>query len=113
MGDNGGMTDPTGTWEVEVVTPFGSQQLQLELVTEGSAVTGTASVGSTSVPIRDGRASGDELAFEVDVTDPMELTLAVKLTIDGDSLSGKAKAKGKLLPSARVTGTRVTGARTG
>ena len=100
------MTDPTGTWEVEVVTPFGSQQLQLDLVTTGSTVTGTASVGSTSVPIRDGRIVGDQLTFEADVTDPMELTLAVKLTIDGDDLSGKAKAKGKLFPSAKVTGTR-------
>lgn len=100
------MTDPTGTWEVEVVTPFGSQQLQLELATKGSSVTGTASLGSTKVPIRDGRITGEQLGFEVDVTDPMELTLAVKLTIAGDTLSGKAKAKGKLLPSAKVTGTR-------
>ena len=45
-----------------------------------------------------GASTGDQLTFEVDVTDPMELTLAAKLTIDGDTLSGKAKAKGKLLP---------------
>jgi len=101
------MTDPSGTWEVEVVTPFGSQGLQLELETKGSAVTGTASLGSTRVPIRDGRMAGEHLSFDVDVTDPMELTLAVKLTIDGDTLGGKAKAKGKLLPSAKVTGRRV------
>ncbi len=101
------MTDPTGTWKVEVVTPFGSQQLQLDLEANGPAVTGTASLGSTRVPIRDGRLAGEQLTFEVDVTDPMELTLAVRLTIDGDTLTGKAKAKGKLLPSAKVTGTRV------
>ena len=89
------------------MTPFGSQQLQLELEAKGPAVTGTASLGSTRVPIRDGRLAGDQLSFEVDVTDPMELTLAVKLTIAGDTLSGKAKAKGKLLPSAKVSGTRV------
>lgn len=100
------MADPSGTWNLDVVTPFGSQALQLELVAKGPAVTGTASLGSTSVPIRDGRFTGDALTFEVDVTEPMELTLAVKLAIDGDSLSGKAKAKGKLLPSAKVTGTR-------
>jgi hypothetical protein len=100
------MTDPAGTWDLDVVTPFGSQQLQLELATDGAAVTGTASLGSTSVPIRNGRLAGELLTFEVDVTDPMELTLAVKLTLDGDSLTGKAKAKGKLLPSAKVTGTR-------
>ncbi len=101
------MADPSGTWSVEVVTPFGSQHLQLELEAKGPAVTGTASLGSTRVPIRDGRIAGDQLTFEVDVTDPMELTLAVKLTIDGDALSGKAKARGKLLPSAKVTGRRV------
>ena len=106
MGDNGRMTDPAGTWEVEVVTPFGAQRLQLDLTAHGSAVTGAASLGSTSVPIRNGRVAGADLTFEVDVTDPMELTLAVKLTIHGDTLSGKAKAKGKLLPSAKVTGTR-------
>jgi hypothetical protein len=100
------MADPSGTWSVEVVTPFGSQHLQLELGAKGSDVTGSASLGSTSVPIRDGRIAGDQLTFEVDVTDPMELTLAVKLTIDGDALSGKAKARGKLLPSAKVTGRR-------
>jgi hypothetical protein len=100
------MADPSGTWDLDVVTPFGSQALQLELETKGSAVIGTASLGSTSVPIRSGRMAGDALTFEVDVTEPMELTLAVKLTIDGDTLSGKAKAKGKLLPSAKVTGTR-------
>jgi aerobic carbon-monoxide dehydrogenase large subunit len=101
------MADPTGTWEVEVVTPFGSQWLQLELEANGAAVTGSASLGSTSVPIRDGRVAGADLTFEVDVTDPMALTLAVKLTIHGDALSGKARAKGKLLPSAKVTGRRV------
>jgi hypothetical protein len=100
------MTDPAGTWEVEVDTPFGSQQLQLELETTGSALTGSASLGSTKVPIRNGRLAGEHLSFEVDVTDPMQLTLAVKLTVDGDTLTGKAKAKGKLLPSAKVTGTR-------
>ena len=100
------MADATGTWNLDVVTPFGSQALQLELTAKGSAVTGSASLGSTSVPIRDGKLAGDQLTFEVDVSEPMELTLAVKLTIDGDSLSGKAKAKGKLLPSAKVTGAR-------
>jgi hypothetical protein len=101
------MTDPTGTWDLDVVTPFGSQRLQLALATDGSTVTGTASLGSTSVPIRDGLLAGERLTFEVDVTDPMELTLAVKLTIDGETLTGKAKAKGKLLPSAKVTGRRL------
>ncbi len=100
------MADPTGTWEVEVVTPFGSQALQLALTATASGVTGTAFVGSTSIPIREGRIAGEQLSFEVDLTDPMELTLAVQLTIDGDTLSGRAKAKGKLLPSAKVTGTR-------
>jgi hypothetical protein len=93
-------------WNVEVATPFGSQRLELELAAEGAAVTGSASLGSTRVPIRAGRIAGDQLTFEVDTTEPMELTLAVKLTIDGDALSGKAKAKGKLLPSAKVTGQR-------
>jgi autotransporter translocation and assembly factor TamB len=100
------MATATGTWNLEAVTPFGSQALRLELTESGAAVTGTASVGSTSAPLRDGRLVGDQLTFEIDVTDPMELTLAAKLTIDGDSLSGKAKAKGKLFPSAKVTGTR-------
>ncbi len=100
------MTDPSGTWDVDVVTPFGSQRLRLELAAKGPALTGTASLGSTRVPIRDGQVAGERLTFEVDVTDPMQLTLAVKLTIDGDALSGKAKAKGKLLPSAKVTGAR-------
>jgi hypothetical protein len=100
------MADADGTWNLDVVTPFGSQALRLELVTRGATVTGAASLGSTRVPIRDGRLAGEQLTFEVDVTEPMELTLAVKLTIDGDTLSGKAKAKGKLLPSAKVTGTR-------
>jgi hypothetical protein len=101
------MADVTGTWNLDVVTPFGAQALRLELTAGGSAVTGAASLGATSVPIRDGRVSGDQLTFEVDITEPTELTLAVKLTIDGDTLTGKAKAKGKLLPSAKVTGTRV------
>ncbi|MEO5922094.1 MAG: hypothetical protein ABIQ01_13220 [Pseudolysinimonas sp.] len=100
------MADPTGTWDLDVVTPFGSQALQLKLETKGTAVTGSASLGSTSVPIRDGRIAGDQLTFEVDVTEPMQLTLGVKLTLDGDTLTGKAKAQGKLLPSAKVTGTR-------
>jgi hypothetical protein len=92
---------------VDAVTPFGSQQLRLELVAKGTDVTGTASVGARRVPIRDGHIDGDRLTFEIDVTDPMEVTLAAKLNVDGDTLSGKARAKGKLLPAARVTGTRV------
>lgn len=100
------MADVTGTWNLEAVTPFGTQALQLEVTVKGSAVTGTASVGSTSVALRDGKLAGDVLTFEIDVTDPMELTLAAKLTVDGDTMSGKAKAKGKLFPAAKVSGTR-------
>ena len=36
------MTDASGTWDLEAVTPFGSQALRLELAATGSAVTGTA-----------------------------------------------------------------------
>jgi hypothetical protein len=60
-----------------------------------------------TVDILDAAADGDRLTWILKTTTPMKLTLKFDVTVDGDTMTGTAKAG--ILPSSKVHGTRVSG----
>jgi len=93
-----------GTWKITIQTPMGAQESTIELVSDGSALTGTQSGNGESGPIYGGSADGDSATWKVDITNPMSLTVTFKAKVSGDSISGSASAG--LFPSAPFSGSR-------
>ena len=94
-----------GTWQITLKTPMGEQSSTLELASDGSSLTGTQSGNGESGPIYDASVDGNTASWKVDITKPMSLTVAFSATVDGDTISGSAKAG--MLMRASFTGTRV------
>lgn len=98
------MTNVDGTWEIVIATPFGRQEVTLQLATEGSGVTGTAQSGADLVEVQNGALDGDVLTFSVDLKKPFPTTVTYTLTFDGDAITGSAKAGP--FPTSKVSGNR-------
>lgn len=98
------MSDITGTWDATVSTPMGAQQFTLDLTVDGDAVQGTATRENDTMPLHDGHLHEGTAVFHVPMEHPMKLTLEFTVTVDGDALTGRAKAG--FLPSFDVTATR-------
>lgn len=93
-----------GTWKITVNTPMGPQATTLSLSSEGSTLTGEQSADGSTTPIYDGSIDGDEVRWKVDVTKPMALTVSFRGKIEGDTISGKAKAG--MFPAMAFDGAR-------
>jgi hypothetical protein len=97
------MSNPSGTWNVTVSTPFGPQQLTIDLKVVGEKVSGTATHPSGSMTFDGGTYTDDKVKFRVSLTAPITTELKVSAKADGDTLTGNAKA-GML--SFSLAGTR-------
>ena len=97
------MSNPSGTWNVTVATPFGDQDLKIAIMVDGEKVSGTATNASGSMTFDGGVYRDDTVTFEISITTPITTDLKVTLTADGDTIAGTAKA-GML--SLTATGTR-------
>jgi hypothetical protein len=93
-----------GTWEITVKTPLGAQKSTLVLSTEDGALTGEQSGNGESGAIYDGAIEGDSVSWKVDVSKPFELSIDFSATIEGDTITGKAKAPG--FPGMSFSGSR-------
>jgi hypothetical protein len=93
-----------GRWNITVQTPMGAQSSTLELVTDGASLTGSQSGNGESGAIYEGRVDGDTASWKVDITRPMSLSVSFSATVDGDSISGTAKAG--MFPKSTFVGTR-------
>src|SRR3979490_2189810 len=78
-----------GNWNITMSTPMGERKATLTLNNAGGALTGTQGADGNSSEIFDGRASGDDVAWKVSITNPMPLTLAFTGKVSGDSISGE------------------------
>jgi hypothetical protein len=93
-----------GTWKITLQTPMGAQTSTIELVSDGNALSGTQSGTHESGPIYDGSVNGDTATWKVDITRPMPLTVTFAATVEGDTISGTAKAG--IFPKSTFTGSR-------
>jgi hypothetical protein len=96
-----------GVWKIGIATPIGTQTAILELTEHDGAVAGVVKNDTETMPLLTPVLRGDRLTWCLTIARPMRLNLAFEVTIDGDTLSGTAKAG--ILPASRVTGTRVSG----
>jgi hypothetical protein len=98
-----------GTWNMTIDTPLGKQHARLEL-TEGTDGTWQGTSHSTdsgeTSDLTDISVSGNDVSWQQAVTKPMKLNLKCTVTIDGDTLSGKAKAG--MFPAVKMTGERAS-----
>lgn len=94
-----------GAWEVRAHGTGIDRTLRVELRTEGDAVSGEVVDGERRIPISGGRLDGDRLSFAMTVAEPVRARLTAKLTLDGDRMTGGARAN--LLVSVRLDGRRI------
>jgi hypothetical protein len=96
-----------GTWNLTVDTPMGKQYGRLELVENPDGTwQGTSLSKDTGeeAPLSDISVQGNEASWHQAVTKPMKLKLKCTVTVDGDKLTGKAKAG--IFPAVSMTGER-------
>lgn len=96
----------TGTWNVVLDTPIGKMDVVLVITENDGVIQGTASTDKETVEFIDATANGNELTWTQAVTTPMRLTLKFDVTVDGDSITGTAKAG--ILPASKLQGTRAS-----
>jgi len=93
-----------GSWKIVVKTPLGDEEAALDLKTEGRMLTGTHSSRAGDLQIYDGTVDADNVAWKVNTLVPFSMTLAFDGTVEGDRMSGHAKAG--WFPRTTFTGQR-------
>lgn len=96
-----------GTWELSIQTPLGRRHTVLTLTRHDGRLTGTMRDVShgEQVDLTDLVQHGAGLGWAQSITRPMRLNLVFEVVVDGDAMTGQAKA-GRL-PASRVTGHRL------
>jgi hypothetical protein len=79
-----------GTWNLTMNTPMGERRSTLTLAASGGSLTGRQEAEGNTSDIASGTVSGNDVSWQVSITNPMPLTLTFNGTVDGDSLSGTA-----------------------
>jgi hypothetical protein len=95
----------TGSWNISIATPIGTQSAILELTENEGVVEGIAKGNAETTPLINPVLNGNHLTWKQSITKPMRLNLTFDVTIDDDTLTGTSKAG--MLPSSKVIGTRV------
>ncbi|MEJ0043042.1 MAG: hypothetical protein WDM81_12920 [Rhizomicrobium sp.] len=81
-----------GKWNITINSPMGAQKATLDLKADGASLTGTQAAQQGSMAIANGKADGNNVAWEVSITSPMPMTLGFTGAVDGDKISGNVKA---------------------
>src|ERR1700674_3942201 len=77
-----------GTCHITIDTPMDERMAKLILTTDGRTLRGQQSGGEGPTDIYDGTVNGNEVAWKVNITQPMPLSLAFSGKVDGDKISG-------------------------
>jgi len=95
----------SGTYNVTVKTPMGDQTGMFTVNASGDTFTGSLDGSLGSLPVANGKVSGDTLTWQMDMKVPMPMTLDCEATVAGDTLDGSVKAG--VFGSMALNGTRV------
>jgi hypothetical protein len=82
-------SDVTGKWVGNVETPNGPLELTYELKAEGTTVTGTVASAMGSLPIAEGKITGDTLTYKVTLENTV-ISHEAKINAAGDEIAIKA-----------------------
>ncbi len=72
-----------GQWDVTTDTPMGPQKAVLTLKTAGGALTGTSVGQYGTTEIQNGKVDGNTLTWDMVLTQPFAIKLAVEATVTG------------------------------
>jgi hypothetical protein len=78
-----------GNRNLTMSTPMGERKATLSLKSSGGTLTGTQGAEGNSTEIFDGTVSGDDVAWNISITNPMPLTLNFTGKVSGDGMSGE------------------------
>lgn len=92
-----------GSWNITMKTPMGDREAKVTLAEDGGSLSGTMEAEGQSTPISNGKVDGGRASWDVDVTNPMPLTLSFDVGMDGDNLDGQVKLG--MFGNAPVSGT--------
>jgi len=81
----------TGDWAVTMKSPMGAQDAVMSLVEDNGVLSGKMAGPQGEQAFTGGTVEGNSLAWNIDMTQPMPMTIECSATIDGDSISGTAK----------------------
>jgi hypothetical protein len=98
------MSTFAGLWDVTLSTPIGKMAVVLDIADQDGVIRGTAATSDEKVDFIDPVAEGNQLTWTQNVTTPMKLTLKFDVTVDGDTMTGGAKAGP--MPASKLAGTR-------
>jgi hypothetical protein len=93
-----------GKWKITINTPMGDKSGVLELLVNGTTLTGSLSDADHHVAISDGRIDGNRLSWQAKIAKPMRLNFKFTAIVDADRISGSAR---HMLGSATFSGTRI------
>lgn len=100
---------PDGVWDFAVATPMGQEPHEMTIKTHADG-TLTGEVrhlkNGTVMQIEEGRHSGNTLTWKMRMEKPIKVKLSVAIQVDGNTLSGGAKAG--LFGKAKISGQRIT-----
>ncbi|MXZ55187.1 MAG: hypothetical protein F4227_07575 [Gammaproteobacteria bacterium] len=98
------MSEVNGTWKIEVNTPMGKQNAEVNVEADGNTFNGSIAITQGSSPITDGQIDGNKLNWSVKITQPMPMTLEFAVEVNGDDMTGFVKLG--MFGSSAVKGTR-------
>lgn len=101
-----GLDNPfVGEWDVTLSTPIGKLSVLLNLFTEDGRLQGTAKQGDDVAFLKNMVVEGNRLTWSMLSTKPMRLNLKFTVSVNGNLMSGEAKAG--MLPASKLVGYRV------
>lgn len=77
-----------GAWTIKFKTPGGERQADLVFKTDGETLTGTFD----NAELQEGHTDGKDLSFKAQLVSPFKVKIKAAATIEGDTITGKAKA---------------------
>ena len=80
-----------GIWNCTINSPMGSQEGKMTLVTDGNSLSGKMDGPQGTQEFEGGTVDGNDLAWKMEMTSPMPMTLEVSASVDGDAISGNIK----------------------
>lgn len=79
--------DISGAYKAEITTQRGTQNLTLNLKSDGSSLTGNITNARGETPIQDGKVDGNNVSFNiVRKMQDNEITIKYKGVVDGDTI---------------------------
>ncbi|USG65812.1 DJ-1/PfpI family protein [Brevibacillus ruminantium] len=94
-----------GEWDATIATPIGKMAVKLHITTVDGAIHGTATQGDEMSAFINPEFTGNTLRWSQQIKKPMRLNLEFEASVDGDQMTGIAKAG--LLPASKLIGKRI------